>query len=266
MTLISVHKVSQMLELILIPAGLFIATLFSMVGLAGGSFFVPLMVLAFGLPTQQAIGISLFAVMFTAVSSTLAYAAQRKVHFKVGLLLDTLDVPGAFLGAYLTTLVASSWLAGMFGGLLILLAVRMFQRRNSVREIDTTESLRLGRRVVGACVLGSLASGVVSGMFGVGGGVIDELVMILMIGMSVRLSAGTAMFGMSITTVAALLPHWWLGNVLLEYAVPLTFGCVVGGQIGPYLSRRTPAATLRRILAAVFVIIGTRMLLIPFLG
>ncbi|MGC8816490.1 MAG: sulfite exporter TauE/SafE family protein [Candidatus Hadarchaeum sp.] len=255
-----------MLELILFSSGLLIATLFSMIGLAGGSFIVPMMVLAFGLPTQQAVGVSLFAVMFTTISATLAYAVQRKIHFKVGLLLDTLDVPGAFLGAYLTTLVASNWLAGMFGGLLIFLAARMFQRRNSVREIETTESLRLSRRVVAATVLGSLASGIVSGMFGVGGGVIDELVMILMLGMSIRLSAGTAMFGMAITTVAALVPHWLLGNVLLEYAVPLTIGCVIGGQIGPYLSKRTSAAILRRILAAVFVVIGVRMLLVSFLG
>ncbi|MBC7218558.1 MAG: sulfite exporter TauE/SafE family protein [Hadesarchaea archaeon] len=255
-----------MLELILIPIGLLIATFFSMIGLVGGSFIVPLLVLAFGLPTQKAIGVSLFTVMFTAISSTLAYAAQRKIHFKVGLLLDTLDVPGAFLGAYLTALIASNWLAAMFGGLLILLAVRMIQRRNSGREVELAGQLQLNRRVVAACVLGSLASGIVSGMFGVGGGIIDELVMIMMIGMSIRLSAGTAMFGMAITTVAAVIPHWLMGNVLLDYALPLTLGSLIGGQIGPYLSKRTQPATLRRILAVVFVVIGVRMFLVPFLS
>jgi len=114
-------------------------------------------------------------------------------------------------------------------------------------------------------MLGSLASGVVSAMFGIGGGVVDEMVMILMLGMTIRLSAGTAMFGMALTTVAALIPHWFLGNVLLDYAIPLTIGCVIGGQIGPYLSKRTRASTLRKILAAVFIVIGVRMLLVPFL-
>ncbi|MGQ9788927.1 MAG: sulfite exporter TauE/SafE family protein [Candidatus Hadarchaeaceae archaeon] len=255
-----------MFELILLPAGILIATFFSMIGLAGGTLIVPLLVLAFALPTQKAIGISLLAVMFTAVSSTLAYAAQRRIHFKVGLLLDTLDVPGAFLGAYLTTMIASGWLAGMFGSVLIFLAARMFWRRNSGGGAGSVNSLVLNRRVIAACVLGSLISGMVSGMFGIGGGAIDELVMILMLGMSVHLSAGTAMFGMAITTGAALIPHWLLGNVLLDYAVPLTIGCIIGGQIGPYLSRRTQAVTLRRILAAVFIVIGIRMLLVPFLG
>jgi hypothetical protein len=103
-------------------------------------------------------------------------------------------------------------------------------------------------------------------MFGIGGGVIDETVMILLLGMSIHLSAGTAMFGMAITTVAAVIPHWFLGNILLGYAIPLAIGCVIGGQIGPYLSKRTSASTLRKILAAVFIIIGARMLLVPFIG
>ncbi len=255
-----------MIELILIPIGLLIAAFFSMVGLAGGSFIVPMLVLGFGLATQKAIGISLLAVMFTAVSATLAYAMQRKINFRVGLLLDTMDVPGAFLGAYLTTFIASTWLAGMFGGLLVFIAAYMFLRRKSSREIAADDSIRMGRKTVGYCVLGSLASGIVSAMFGIGGGVIDEMVMILMLGMTIHMSAGTAMFGMAITTIAAFIPHWLLGNVIWDYAIPLAIGCAIGGQIGPYFSKRTEASTLKKILAAAFIIIGLRMLLIPFIG
>lgn len=254
-----------MFELILIPVGLAISTLSSMIGLAGGSFIVPTLVLIFGLVTQKAVGISLFAVMFTTISATVAYAAQKRIHFKVGLLLDTLDVPGALLGAYFTTLLASGWLAGMFGGLLVFIAAHMIRKKNS-HGAESGTIPRLSGRVVGICMLGSLASGVVSAMFGVGGGVVDEMVMILLLGMTIHLSAGTAMFGMAITTVAAVIPHWFLGNVILDYAIPLAMGCVIGGQIGPYFSKRTQASTLRKILGAVFVVIGLRMILVPFLA
>ena len=85
-----------MIELTLIPLGFLIATVYSMVGLGGGTLFVPLLVLAFGLPTQNAVGISLLAITFMAISSTVAYAMQKRIDYKVGLLLDTLDVPGEF--------------------------------------------------------------------------------------------------------------------------------------------------------------------------
>ena len=250
----------------MIPLGLFIATVFSMVGLAGGVFMVPALVLIFGLSTQQAVGVSLFAIMFTTISATAAYAVRGRINYRVGLLLDTLDVPGAVLGAYLTTLIASRWLAGMFGGLLLFVATYLVTKKNSQSKADSNHKFPFTTQVVVYCIAGSFVSGVVSAMFGIGGGIIDETVMILLLGMSIHLSAGTAMFGMAITTVAAVLPHWFLGNILLEYAIPLTIGCIVGGQIGPYLSGRVRASTLRKILGAVIIFIGLRMLLVPFIA
>jgi uncharacterized membrane protein YfcA len=256
-----------MMELTLVLLGLLIATLFSMVGLAGGTLMVPVLVLIFGLTAQKAVGVSLFAIMFMTISATIAYAVQRRIHYKVGLLLDTLDVPGAVVGAYITTLVASRWLAGMFGGLLVFIAGYIIWKKNSRKEANPNHKiLGLKTRVIIYCMIGSFVSGVVSAMFGIGGGVIDETVMILLLGMSIHLSAGTAMFGMSLTTVAAVVPHWFLGNILPEYAIPLAIGCIIGGQIGPYLSKRTRTGTLRKILGAVLVVIGVRMLLVPFVG
>jgi len=256
-----------MIELTLILLGLLIATISSMIGLAGGAFMVPALVLIFGLTAQKAVGVSLFAIMFVTISATAAYAVQGRIRYKVGLLLDTLDVPGALLGAYITTLIASKWLAGMFGGLLVFIASYIILKKNSRKEADSNHKfLGLSRRVISYCMIGSFVSGVVSAMFGIGGGVIDETVMILLLGMSIHLSAGTAMFGMAITTVAAVIPHWFLGNILLEYAIPLTIGCVIGGQIGPRLSKRTRASILRKILGTVFIFIGLRMLLVPFVG
>jgi hypothetical protein len=256
-----------MIELGLIPLGLIIAALFSMVGLAGGVFMVPMLVLLFGLPAQQAVGVSLFAVMFTTISATTAYMVQKRINYKVGLLLDTLDVPGAIFGAYLTTLITSMWLSGGFGILLIFIAAIMIWKKNSSKSLDLNHKFSsLSIRVIGYCLLGSFTSGLVSGMFGVGGGVIDEIVMILLLGMSIRISAGTAMFGMAITTVAAVIPHWFLGNIVLNYAIPLAIGCILGAQIGPYYSKRARASTLRKILGAVLVVIGLRMLLVPFVG
>jgi uncharacterized membrane protein YfcA len=255
-----------MIELTLIPLGTLIATVFSMVGLAGGVLMVPALVLLFGLGTQQAVGVSLFAIMFMTISAAIAYAIRGMIDYRVGLLLDTLDVPGAILGAYITTLIASGWLAGMFGALLLLVAANISLRRDEGSMGHPSQGLPLTRKVLLYCTAGSFLSGVVSAMFGVGGGIIDEAVMILLLGMSIRLSAGTAVFGMAITTFAAVLPHWFLGNILLGYAIPLTVGCVLGGQIGPHLSGRVRAVTLRKVLGVVVILVGLRMLLVPLMA
>jgi len=61
-------------------------------------FFVPMLVLAFGLPAQNAVGISLMAMTFATISATVAYSRQRKINYKVGILLDVLDIPGSTRG------------------------------------------------------------------------------------------------------------------------------------------------------------------------
>ncbi len=255
-----------MLELALLITGLLIATVSSTVGLAGGAFMVPALVLIFGLPMQTAVGVSLFAIMFMTISATVAYATRKRIDYKVGLLFDTLDVPGAILGAYITTLIAPRLLAGMFGGLLLVIAAYMIWRKNSKMKAGSSHNLLgIPHKLFIYCMLGSLLSGVVSAMFGVGGGIIDETVMIILLGMSIHTSAGTAMFGMAITTIAAVIPHWFLGNVSLYYAIPLAIGCVAGGQFGPYISSRTRANVLKKILGVIFIIIGLRMLLLPYI-
>jgi uncharacterized membrane protein YfcA len=105
-------------------------------------------------------------------------------------------------------------------------------------------------------VLGSFLSGLASGFFGIGGGIVDELVMLLALGMSIKLSAGTAMFGMALTTSAAFLPHLFLGHFSLPHALLLAIGCAIGGQLGARISKRLPAPVLRMVLGVVIAFVG----------
>lgn len=260
----------MIIQIALIPIGLLIAAIFSMVGLAGGVFIVPMLVLIFKLPAQNAVGISLIVMTFTTVSATMAYARQRRINYRVGLLLDVFDVPGAVLGAYVTTLLAPRWLASLFGVLLVILSIFMVGKRETSRWPPRSDPERgilgLSVRVVAFCLAASFASGVVAGMFGAGGGTVDESVMILALNMPAHIAAATSVFGMALTNSAAAISHGALGNILPEYAIPLIIGGVCGAQLGPSLSKRVEGRTLRKILGVVFVLIGLRMILVPYIA
>lgn len=232
-----------------------VSALFSSVGLGGGMLMVPLL-LSLGLPIHTAIGTSLFAITVLSCSATIAYAVQRRIDYRVGLLLDSLDVPGAAAGAYLTTLLSPHLLSLAFGLLLLLLSPRLFSGEKRAASLPP-----LTAKSMGIILAGSFASGLVSGMFGIGGGIVDELVMLLALGMSIKLSSGTAMFGMSITMTAAFLSHLSLGNFSLPHALPLAGGCAIGAPVGAWISRRAPATWLRRVLGTIVVAVGLRLLL-----
>ncbi|MEM2250657.1 MAG: sulfite exporter TauE/SafE family protein [Candidatus Hadarchaeales archaeon] len=239
--------------------GLAVSAVCSMVGLGGGAFITPALILLFSLPVKQAIGTSLFGIMIASISATIIHAKHKRVNYRIGLLLDTLDVPGAALGAYLTFFLPSHLLALFFGSIVLIMSALIMRK-----ESDKSNCLNLTAKIVVVCIFGSFISGLVSGMVGVGGGIIDEAVMILALGMPIKVSAGTALFGMSLTTIGAVVPHHILGNVRIDFALPLGIGCAIGAIIGSSLTGRIHQEILKKILAAVMILIGIRMILLAF--
>ncbi len=216
---------------------------------------VPLLLWS-GLPIHQAIGTSLFAIWVTSFSATVGYALQRRIDYRVGLLLDSLDVPGGILGAYLTVLFSARFLRTAFGIFLLCVSFYLILRK---RE-GITSLPPLTVTLILATVLGSFASGLVSGFFGIGGGIVDELVMLLALGMSIKLSAGTAMFGMALTTGAAFFPHLFLGHFSPPHALFLAVGCMLGGQVGVRISQKAPARILKMVLGVVIASVGVGLI------
>lgn len=120
-------------DVILIPIlGFFIGIIASMLGIGGGVFVVPvLQLLPLGVdfyPTLAA-GTSLTMISFKALSSTYGYAKQRRIDYKVGLLLAITAIPGSFAGAFLTDVTARigahELLQLTFATFLIFIATRM---------------------------------------------------------------------------------------------------------------------------------------------
>ena len=244
--------------------GLGVSTPASMIGLAGGAILSPLLIMVFGLEPRLAIGATVLAAFLTIVSASLAFIKKGRVDYKLALLLDALDVLGVALGAYATIILRPELLAlalGIFllfsGSRTILGTIRgergearrreqkrrVWRRRLVDREGKVfTYELDVGDMLL--AVIGSFFSGLASGMLGLGGGVVDLSVMLVM-GVPFEVAAATAMFGMLITRVSSITAHAVLGNIRPEVAIPLGLGSFLGGQIGPRLSGRVSSRILK---------------------
>ncbi len=255
-----------MKELLLLPLGLLIGTVSSMVGLGGGVFYVPLLVLVFGLPMQKAIGVSVLTMTFTTITATIAYAREGRINYKIGLLLDVLDIPGVILGAYMTTFIDSRFLAVIFGFLLIVISIRILKKSGAPAKANAVyEASELTGRVVCLVLVTSFSSGFVAGLLGAGGGTIDESVMLLALNMPITVASATSIFGMMITNCAAAISHITLGNIAPKYAAPLVVGGTLGAKLGPYFSKRCREDVLKKFLSFTFMVIAVRMISTPLI-
>jgi len=154
--------------------GFFIGIIASMTGVGGGIFIVPILTFFCAFIVNSATGTSLTSIIFTAIASTLNYTKQKRVYFKTGAVLIITTAPGAYLGAWLATIMEERMLGLVFGVFLILVAIRMIvsslrtKAQKQAQPVRTdTELLHSGKTIIIGTGL-SFFGGVASGLLGIG--------------------------------------------------------------------------------------------------
>lgn len=105
----------------------------------------------------------------------------------------------------------------------------------------------------------SFLGGLITGLSGLGGGITDVSTMI-MLGVPPHIAAATSEFAMAITNGVGVVSHGLLNNILVDYAIPITAGTVIGAQVGCSLAKRVEGKAIRRVLSLIAVLAGLRLI------
>ncbi|MCI4353600.1 MAG: sulfite exporter TauE/SafE family protein [Thermoplasmata archaeon] len=269
-----------LLTLIAVAAGLTGALL----GLGGGVFLVPAMVVLFGIDIQAAIVASLVSVIGTSSGSAATYLREGVCDLRVAMFLEVATVVGGIAGALVAvTLLASrpQVLALAFVPVVLLAAVLMYRSRASDvssnpphdpwadrlqlhgRYFDTARKAWVEYRVTGTKpgLLVAGFAGIVSGLLGIGGGVFAVPAMNSFMNVPVRIASATSNFMIGVTATAGALVYFFLGHLAVGLAAPVAIGVLAGSFAGARLHRTAPAATLKGLFVAILLLAAVVMLL-----
>ena len=109
-------------------------------------------------------------------------------------------------------------------------------------------------------IIGLLA-GILSGLVGVGGGIIMIPLLIMLLGLTQHQAQGTALFAMLPPIgILAAMNYFKQGYVKWEYAVVIALTFVIGGYLGSKLSLSLPPQTVRRVFGVVMLIGGIKLI------
>ena len=252
----------------------------SLVGLGGGIIFVPAMLFlydnfaSFSWANPQAIvGISLVTMVFTGLSSTLAYYKLKRVDIKTGVIFLIGSIPGSIIGSWINNLLDTDEFSLYFGILmLIVFAMMLVDRQKLVKnkqleinkytrtfEIDG-ETYQYNVTYVPAFIL-SFAVGALSGLFGIGGGTISVPAMILFFGIPIQVAIATSMFMIFFISLISATTHIVLGHIVWAYVLFFVIGSYIGGTVGAKTNKLFKGKTLEWILRIVIVIAALRLIL-----
>ncbi|MEQ9716034.1 MAG: sulfite exporter TauE/SafE family protein [Candidatus Asgardarchaeum sp.] len=271
----------------LIFIGLFVGFIGGLVGLGGGFLFVPIFYFVLGLDIKQCIGTSLFIIPFLSISAAYSHFKKRLIDFKTALIFEISTIPGAVAGAYLTIIIPNYFLKVLFGVILSLGAYKLLKKKEKENPINkwdessicsnnhkTPNRLNMKRQIVTSdgtiftydinilklLFLGIIA-GLVSGVAGVGGGIIKVPALILLLGVPPHVAIATSSFMIVFTATSAALTHFLIGNVVVDAAEYCIIGALIGAQLGSKTAHRVDQRKLRTIIGIILLIVSVRFIL-----
>lgn len=274
----SPHVFEFLLLLLSIAAGIFGALL----GLGGGIVIVPALTLLFGIHIRYAIGASIVAVIATSSGAAAAYVRDRMTNIRVAMFLEVATTLGALIGAALSTRLASRYLFLAFATIMILSAYMMFRRRATEERPRSVLGSRLAHRLrlnssypdrqqnrevaygvqrVGLGFLLMLGAGVLSGLLGVGSGVLKVPAMDAAMNLPIKVSTATSNFMIGVTAAASAGFYFSRGDIVPFLVAPVALGVFIGAWIGTKLMARLKSSRLRVMFIAVLVFVALQMAL-----
>ncbi len=236
--------------------GVFIGILAALFGLGGGFLVVPTLNFL-GVEIHHAVGTSSAAVVFTSLSSAIAYHRQRRIHYKAGLLLALTAVPGAYIGAWATSYISAAQLKIIFGVVLFLVAIKIYRKKSAEPHEVKLEEVELDYKII---PLGGFIAGIASGLLGIGGGAIN-VPFLTAIGLPIHYAVATSSFAIVFTATSGAIKHYMLGNVETQWLLLLVPGLIIGAQLGARIAKRTKASSLGKAFAVVLAFLAIRMIL-----
>jgi uncharacterized protein len=217
--------------LALIGIGLFAGFLSGLFGIGGGIVIVPLLVLAAGFKRRLAAGTSLAAIVPAALVGVASYAALQHVDWIVALLLVIGSIVGAQVGAHLLHRLPVQAIRWAFIVFLAAVAMSLFfviPSREATLELTPLS-------IAGLVLLGFI-TGVLSGLLGVGGGIVIVPMLILLFGQSDLVAKGTSLAMMIPTAISGTIGNLRRKNVDIPSALIVGLSACVTTALGAALS------------------------------
>jgi uncharacterized membrane protein YfcA len=247
-------------------AGAIAGGLGALLGIGGGVFLVPFLNIGLGFPLDLASGISLMTVIATSSVVSTNAAGRLLMNLRLGMLLQVPATAGALIAGIAVSQLPRETLYVAFAGVTAAIAVitlSRLERRNVIldssvdpgwfggrfyEEESGREVLyRTGRVPLAMAV--SLTAGTISGLLGLGGGILQVPALNAWCGVPMRAAAATSSVMIGVTAAASAPIYYARGDISPPLAAAAVLGVLVGSRAGLWFSGRAKAKWLKLLMA-----------------
>lgn len=256
----------------------------SLLGLGGGIILVPAFTILFGLPVHVAVATSLVAVVANAASASVVNLRTPTANLGLAFVLAVITAVGSVSGGLAATALSGVWLTALFGVTLIGVGLLMLVKPEGVRrpveapvegvsdadgenwldghyhDLSAREEIHYRPYGVRKGLIASFVAGNLSGLLGIGGGIVQVPLMNLLLGVPMKAATATSSLIISLTAASGAFVYLARGFVDPMVAAAAVAGIYAGAKGGARLAHRLPGTVLKRVFSVVMFYMALRML------
>ncbi len=255
--------------LLLLAVGLLAGVMSGMFGIGGGIVIVPALTLLVGFTLVQGVATSLVALLLpVGIFGAWEYYRKGLLNPRAALLIAIGLAITSLIGAQIALNLPTQTFQQIYGAFLLIMGARFLDLLGMIRAKPAVASERPARdaKPWELFALG-LCAGVLSGMFGIGGGIIIVPALTIFFGYEQRLAIGTSLGALLLPVgLPAVLGYAAEGLVDLATAVPVAVGLAIGALGGARLALNLSPKTVKQLYGAFLIIVGVWFIVRPLLG
>lgn len=228
----------------------------ALLGVGGGLIIVPALSLLAGLSLRAAIGTSLVCICAASAASAAVYLRRGRVELPLAIELQFFSVTGAVVAGLTAAVIPATPLYFVFALLLTLVGAQMWPTPRAgwlERHLAVVSARALVAR--GA----SVGAGLMSGLLGVGGGILNTPVLHLVLGLPFERATATSSYMIGMTAAAGALVYLVRGDIQPRLVTAAMVGTLVGAVPAALGGHRLSARWLRMAFALLLVFVAYHM-------
>ena len=225
--------------LLAVAIGLVTGVLSGLFGVGGGIVMTPGLSILLSEAPIVAVATPLPVIFPTAIVGAWTYRKAGEVDLRAAALICCSGVPSAIGGAALSDVVDGRILLLITAALLAGQSIQILRGKDRSAEREDTPVSASTLLVVG------LAAGLLSGLLGIGGGLVIVPVLTGVLGMPLKRTLGTSLVAIVALVVPGTIVHSLLGHLDWKAALGLALGALPGARIGAKIALGARERTLR---------------------
>lgn len=247
--------------------GVLIGVLLGLLGGGGSILAVPALVYGMGLDMEQAIPVSLIVVAAASAVGVLPKIRAKQVRWRMAGIFAAAGIPATVAGSAIGAHLPQSVLMIGFAVVMVVAGIRMLADQGAAGTACKIEAGQVNwRRCAPRSIGAGLLVGLLTGLFGVGGGFLIIPALVVVLGVEMSTAIGTSMLIIIANSVTGILSHLQEINVDRQVIAAFVAAAMATSLIAGYVGTKTNTTRLQRWFAylvfavAAYVLVDTLIL------